>query len=144
WFVDWAFVGVDTMFGMHSLKSIVDVASALAFIPLAFFLIRGARRIAGNLLWRVRRRLIVTYLLVGALPLLLMVALVALVLLAVLVQSNVNLGGRQLDGYLEQSQAAAQALNRDLRALRAVQRGRDGAQQMRRPLQERAPALAPL
>jgi len=144
WFVDWVFVEGDTLFGSHSLKTIVDVASALALIPLAFFLIRGARRIAGNLLWRVRRRLIVTYLLVGALPLLLMVALVALVLLAVLVQSNVNLVGRQLDGYLEQSQAAAQALNRDLRALGAVERGRDGAEQLRRQLQERADALAPI
>src|SRR5262249_61647174 len=112
WFVDWAFVGGDTLFGSHSLKTIVDVASALAFIPLAFFLIRGARRIAGNLLWRVRRRLIVTYLLVGALPLLLMVALVALVLLAVLGPLNVDLVGRTLDRFLEKSPAPAHTLNR--------------------------------
>src|SRR5262249_36546492 len=41
WFVDWAFVGGDTLFGSHSLKTIVDVASALAFIPLAFFFDQG-------------------------------------------------------------------------------------------------------
>src|SRR5262245_66685603 len=80
WFIDWVFVEGETLFGSHSLKTFVDVASALAFIPLAYFLIGGARRIAGNLLWRVRRRLIVAYLLVGSLPLLLMAALVALVL----------------------------------------------------------------
>lgn len=144
WFIDWVFVEGETLFGSHSLKTIIDVASALAFIPLAYFLIKGARRIAGNLLWRVRRRLIVTYLLVGALPLLLMAALVALVLLAVLVQSNVNLVGRQLDGYLEQSQAAAQALSRDLNKAGVVEQARGGTDQLRRQLQERADALAPI
>src|SRR5262245_790708 len=144
WFIDWVFVEGETLFGSRSLKTVVDVASALAFIPLAYFLIRGARRIAGNFLWRVRRRLIVTYLLVGALPLLLMVALVSLVLLAVLAQSNVNLVGRQLDGYLEQSQAAAQALSHDLNNPGAVERTPFGSEQARRQLQERADALAPI
>jgi sigma-B regulation protein RsbU (phosphoserine phosphatase) len=139
WFIDWVFVEGETLFGSRSLKTIVDVTSALAIIPFAFFLIRGARWVAGNLLWRVRRRLIVTYLLVGALPLLLMVALLALVLLAALAQSSVNLVGRQLDGYLEQSQAAAQALSRNLDHLEAANFGAD---MLRRRLQERADALA--
>src|SRR5262249_34080976 len=142
WFIDWVFVEGETLFGSHTLKTSIDVASLLAFIPLVYFLISAARRIAGNMLWRVRRRLIVTYLLVGALPLMLMAALVALVLLAVLVQSNVNLVGRQLDGYLEQSQAAAQALSRDLNKAGAVEQGSGGAEQLRRQLQERADALA--
>jgi len=145
WFIDWVFVEGETLFGSASLKTIVDVASALAFIPLAYLLIKNARWVAGNLLWRVRRRLIVTYLLVGALPLLLMVALVALVLLAVVVQSSVNLVGRQLDGYLEQSQAAAQALSRDLNKLDAASFGAgQGAERLRRQLQERADSLAPI
>src|SRR5215475_6348578 len=120
WFIDWVFVEGETLFGSRSLKTFIDIASALAFIPLAYFLIRGARWVAGNLLWRVRRRLIVTYLLIGALPLLLMVALLALVLLAVLAQSSVNLVGRQLDGYLEQSQAAARAIGQNLSRLDAA------------------------
>src|SRR5262245_37784547 len=103
WFIDWALAEGDTLIGSRSFKIVIDVASALALIPSAWFLIKGARWVAGNLLWRVRRRLIVTYLLVGALPLLLMVALLALVLLAVLAQSNVSLVGKQLDGYLEHS-----------------------------------------
>src|SRR5262245_30215664 len=107
WFIDWVFVEGETLLGSRSLKTVVDVASALAFIPLAYFLIRGARWIAGNLLWRVRRRLIVTYLLVGAPPLLLMVALLALVLLAVLAQLGVDLVGKPLGGYLETFQAPA-------------------------------------
>ncbi|MGH9754992.1 MAG: PP2C family protein-serine/threonine phosphatase, partial [Blastocatellia bacterium] len=138
WFIDWVFVEGETLFGSQTLKTIVDVASALAFIPLAYFLIRGARWVAGDLLWRVRRRLIVTYLLVGALPLLLMVALLALVLLASLAQSSVNLVGRQLDGYLEQSEAAARALSRNLNRLDAEG---FGAERLRRRLQERADAL---
>src|SRR5262249_15487890 len=141
WFIDWVFVEGETLCGSRSLKTVVDVASALAFIPLAYFLIRGARWVAGNLLWRVRRRLIVTYLLVGALPLLLMVALLALVLLAVLAQSSVNLVGRQLDGYLEQSQAAARAIGHDLSRLDAAS---FGAERLRRRLQERADSLAPI
>ena len=72
-----------------ALKTVVDVASALAFIPLAYFL--SGRALGRGKPVVVRRRLIVTYLLVGALPLLLMVALLALVLLAVLAQSSVNL-----------------------------------------------------
>ncbi len=145
WFIDWAFVEGETLFGSESLKAIFDVASALAFIPLLYFLIKNARWIAGNLLWRVRSRLIVTYMLVGALPLLLMVALVTLILLAVLVQSSVSLVGRQLDGYLEQSQAAAQALGRDLNKLVAgnIDEGRN-VERLRRQLQERADSLAPI
>src|SRR5262249_29740823 len=81
WFIDWVFVKGETLFGSETLKTLIDVASALAFIPLAYFLFKGARWTAGNLLWRVRRRLIVAYLLVGALPLLLMAALATLVLL---------------------------------------------------------------
>jgi len=53
WFIDWVFVEGETLFGSRSLKTVVDVASALALIPLAYFLIRGARWVAGNLLWRV-------------------------------------------------------------------------------------------
>src|SRR5262245_46834955 len=144
WFVDWVFVKGETLFGSESLKTVVDVASALAFVPLAYYLFKGARWAAGNLLWRVRRRLIVAYLLVGALPLLLMAALATLVLLAVLVQSSVNLVGRQLDGYLEQSQAAARALSHDLNRLDAVGRKQEGEERLRRQLQERADSLAPI
>jgi phosphoserine phosphatase RsbU/P len=141
WFVDWAMAESGTLLGSRSLKTIIDVASALALIPLAWFLIKGARWVAGNLLWRVRRRLIVTYLLVGALPLMLMVALLALVLLAVLAQSNVSLVGKQLDGYLEQSQASARAISQDLNRLDSASFGED---RLRRRLQERADSLGPI
>jgi len=47
WFVNWVFVEGETLFGSRGLKTVVDVASALAFIPLAYFFIRGARWVAG-------------------------------------------------------------------------------------------------
>jgi sigma-B regulation protein RsbU (phosphoserine phosphatase) len=145
WFVDWGFTKGETLFGSPLLKSVVDIGAALAFIPFTYFLIRNARWVARNLLWRVRRRLIVTYLLVGALPMLLMLALVTLILLAVMVQSSVNLVGRQLDGYLEQSQAAAQALSLDLNKANAANLvGGQESDQLRRQLQERADSLAPI
>src|SRR5262249_22555971 len=153
WFIDWVFVEGETLFGSRSLKTVFDVASALALIPLAFFLVRGARWVAGNLLWRGGRRVFVVSLLllpppallfvvlIGALPVLLMVALLALVLLAALAQSSVNLVGRQLDGYLEQSQAAARAIGLNLSRLDAAS---FGAEPLRRRLQERADSLAPI
>ncbi|MGH9835938.1 MAG: PP2C family protein-serine/threonine phosphatase [Blastocatellia bacterium] len=145
WFIDWVFVEGDLLFGSRALKEIVDVASFLALIPLTWFLIKGAHWIGENLLWRLRRRLIVTYLLIGALPLLLVLLLVTLVLLAIVGQSSVNLVGRQLDGYLEQSQAAAQSLSGDLNSLDAESlRAGPKAEQLRRQLQESADSLSPI
>src|SRR5262245_29293823 len=141
WFIDWVFVEGETLFGSRALKTVVDVASALALIPLAYFLIKGARWGAGNLLWRVGRGLVVTYPLVGARPSCLTWARLSVVLLAALLQSNVNLVGRQLDGYLEQSQAAARAISRNMSRLDAAS---FDAERLRRRLQERADSLAPI
>ncbi|MCI0524942.1 MAG: SpoIIE family protein phosphatase [Acidobacteria bacterium] len=145
WFIDWVFVEGKLLFGSRLLKEIVDVASFLALIPLTWFLIKGAHWVGENLLWRLRRRLIVTYLLIGALPLLLVLLLVTLVLLAIVGQSSVSLVGRQLDGYLEQSQAAAQSLSGDLNRLDAESlRAGPKAEQLRRQLQESADSLSPI
>ncbi|GEM_PF-1107064 len=145
WFIDWVFVEGDRLFGSRLLKEIIDVASFLALIPLTWFLIKGAHWVGENLLWRLRRRLIVTYLLIGALPLLLVLLLVTLVLLAIVGQSSVNLVGRQLDGYLEQSQSAAQSLSGDLNRLEAESlRAGPKAEQLRRQLQESADSLSPI
>jgi sigma-B regulation protein RsbU (phosphoserine phosphatase) len=145
WFIDWVFVEGDRLFGSRLLKEIVDVASFLALIPLTWFLIKGAHWVGENLLWRLRRRLIVTYLLIGALPLLLVLLLTTLILLAIVGQSSVSLVGRQLDGYLEQSQAAAQSLSGDLKRLDAESlKAGPRAEQLRRQLQESADSLSPI
>ncbi len=141
WFIDWAFVDQETLFGSYWLRKLFDLASLLAFIPFIYLLIKGARWVTQHLLWRLRRRLIVTYLLIGALPLLLLTSLVVLIGYVVVWQSSVNLVSRQLDGYLEQSRAAALSLSDDLKNWDPARLDED---QVRRRLQERANALAPI
>ncbi|MCI0665986.1 MAG: SpoIIE family protein phosphatase, partial [Acidobacteria bacterium] len=130
-----------TLAGSAFLKKIVDFASLLGFIPLIYFAIKGAHWITQHLLWRLRRRLIVTYLLIGALPILLLILLIVLVGIVVVIQSNATLVLRQLDGYLEQSHAAAMSLSRDLSNWDLSRMDRDLLQ---RRLQERANVLAPV
>jgi sigma-B regulation protein RsbU (phosphoserine phosphatase) len=141
WFISWTFSRGGTLFGSAWLKIIFDVGSVLAFIPLTYFLVKGVRWFVRHLLWRLRRRLVITYLLIGVLPLALVIALVALIGYAVIVQSSSDLVARQLDGYLEQSQAAAQAISRDLRE---AELSRLEANPLRRQLRSRAEALAPI
>ena len=57
WFADWTFATERTLFGSRAAKTLFDVASALALIPLGYFLVRGARWVTQHLLWRLRRRL---------------------------------------------------------------------------------------
>lgn len=139
WFVNWVFSDGGAIGGSAWIKTLIDLASVAALIPLTYYLFRASRWVVEHLLWRLRRRLIVTYLLIGALPLVLVLVLVALTGYAVLTQSSSNLVARQLDGYLEQSQSAARALVRDLG--RAAE---PGAAELRQRLQSRAEALSPV
>lgn len=141
WFVNWIFADAETLWGSRALKMLFDVLSALALIPLAYFLFLAARSVTTGLLWRLRRRLIVTYLLIGALPLLLVTLLVVLVGWVVVMQSSGSLVERQLESYLEQSRAAARSLSRDLSDVNAE---RWQPELMLRRLQERADVLAPM
>lgn len=141
WFVNWIFTDdAGAIFGSELLKTVIDLLSVAALIPLIYFVVRGAQWVVGNLLWRLRRRLIVTYLLIGALPLSLVVVLTVLVGWALVVQFNSNLVARQLDGYLEQSRDVALAVTRDLSGPDAAEL--QDAVRLGRDLQERADALA--
>ncbi|MDQ3011657.1 MAG: SpoIIE family protein phosphatase [Acidobacteriota bacterium] len=141
WFVNWAFAKGQTIFGSSTLKTLFDIASVLACIPLGYFAIKGARWVTQHLLWRLRRRLIVTYLLIGAVPIFLVVLLAALIGRVVVIQSSTSLVERQLDGYLEQARAATQAIGHDLSNVDSEQWQ---PERMQRRLQERADALAPI
>jgi phosphoserine phosphatase RsbU/P len=141
WFINWAFAEDQTLFGSETLKKIIDIASILAFVPLIYFVIKGARWVTQHLLWRLRRRLIVNYLLIGALPLLLVALLIGLIGIAVVIQSTTDLVGRRLDGYIEQSRASAVALTGDLSNWNVSRLNQD---QLRQRLQERANALEPI
>src|SRR5262245_53090752 len=141
WLIDWSFTNGQTLLGSELLKKVFDIASLLGLIPLFLFALKGARWITQNLLWRLRRRLIVNYLLIGALPLLLIILLIVLLGIVVVIQSSADLVSRQLDGYLEQSRAAAESISRDVANwdLSLLEQN-----QVRRRLQERANALAPI
>ncbi len=139
WFIDWAFVNEATLFGSSSLKKIFDYASILGVIPLSYFAIKGAHWITEHLLWRLRRRLIVTYLLIGALPILLLLSLIVIAGYVVVLQASESLVSRHLDGYLEQSRTVSISLVRDLAEWDIDRLSRD---QLRRRLQERADALS--
>jgi sigma-B regulation protein RsbU (phosphoserine phosphatase) len=139
WFIDWGFVSGETLFGSSLLKKLFDYASLLGLIPLAYFAIKGAHWITEHLLWRLRRRLIVTYLLIGALPILLLLSLIVMAGYVVVLQASESLVSRHLDGYLEQSSAVSRSLARDLADWNI---GRLGSEQLRRRLQERADALS--
>lgn len=138
WFVNWTFSADDTLFGSHWLKAVADFLSFLALIPLVWFLYRGFRWMVTNLLWRLRRRLIVTYLLIGALPLLLVTALVVLIGYAIIWQGTSSLVARLLDGYLNQSKAAAI----DLR--NSIANDAHGSDELQRRLRERHNVLSPI
>jgi phosphoserine phosphatase RsbU/P len=141
WFITWAFAKDQTLFGSELLKKLFDFASVLAFIPLIYFSIKGARWVTQHLLWRLRRRLIVTYLLIGALPLLLVSLLIGLIGIVVMIQANTDLVRRRLDSYLEQSHAAAVALSRDLSTWDVSRLDED---QLRQRLLDRANTLEPI
>ncbi len=118
WFVNWVFSEDGTLLGSSWLKALADFLSFLALIPLAWLIYRGTRWVVANLLWRLRRRLIVTYLLIGALPLLLMSALVVFVGYAVVAQGSSSQVARLLDGHIEQSRAAALGLRSELSSMK--------------------------
>ena len=65
WFLNWSFSDGQAIFGSAMLKQVFDMASVLACIPLLYFLLKGARWCGQRLLWRLRRRLIITYCLIG-------------------------------------------------------------------------------
>jgi phosphoserine phosphatase RsbU/P len=140
WFIDWVFVSGETLFGSPLLKQLFDFASLLGLVPLTYFVVKGAHWATEHLLWRLRRRLIVTYLLIGALPILLLLSLVVMAGLVLVLQASESLVSRHLDGYLEQSRAVSKSLARELSDWNISYRGE--REQLRRRLQERADALS--
>jgi sigma-B regulation protein RsbU (phosphoserine phosphatase) len=138
WFIDWTLSNdqTGTLLGSAWLKRILDVASVLALIPLAYFIVRETHRGLRLVMWRLRQRLIITYFLIGVLPLTLLLLLLVCIGLGVELQSGLSRVARQLDGYLEQSQAAAQAISRELNS--------SSPEQLKRELKERADALSPV
>ncbi|HZS10162.1 MAG TPA: PP2C family protein-serine/threonine phosphatase [Blastocatellia bacterium] len=141
WFINWVFANdhANTLFGSGLLKQVFDVASVLALVPLGYFGFKATRWVVRNLLWRLRQRLIVTYFLIGVLPLVLLASLVAVTGYVVFVQSSSSLVSRQLEGYITHSRSAAQAISRDLSS---GEMSRMDPTQLKHELQDRVNAMA--
>lgn len=116
WFINWVFSKGPTLLGSTWLKTLVDLASWGALLLLLYWLYRGVAWLLKRLLWRLRRRLVVTWLLIGVLPLGLVLLLTVLLGYVLLTQTYVNLARRQLDVYLAESQAAVRALSVELKS----------------------------
>ncbi len=139
WFFNWIFSDGRAIFGSPVLKLVLDVASCLALIPLIYFLVKGAQRGIAAVALAVAaavdchllfdRRFADDHVdpagggdwLLGALA--------------------IELGSvaRQLDGYLEQSSTAAEAISRELSS---EDLGQVDLAQLRQRLQNRANALS--
>ena len=141
WFLNWVFSQDGRIFGSAWLKAFVDFASLIALVPFAYFIILGTKWSFEHLLWRLRRRLLVTYFLLGVLPLLLVIVLVAAIGFVTITSSTLSVVGRQLDGYLEASRSTAVSLSREIAAWEVDRLS--PAQQSER-LIERLQVLAPV
>lgn len=115
WFINWVFTKGQTLLGSTWLKTLVDLASWGALLLLAYWVYRGGAWVFKRLLWRLRRRLVVTWLLIGVLPLGLVLLLAVLLGFVLLTQTYVNLARRQLDVYQAESQAAVRSLSNELK-----------------------------
>jgi sigma-B regulation protein RsbU (phosphoserine phosphatase) len=135
WFTNWVFTDGASWLGSETLKLLIDLASLLALIPLAYWIYRGTKWALERVLWRLRWRLILTYLLIGLLPLLLLVVLCGLIGYALITETSVNSTRRQLEVYLMESQAAARSFGQELQ---------NDPAEFKRLLQHHADALAPI
>lgn len=142
WLLNWIFSDGRLMLGSRQLKILVDFASLLALVPFAYFIFHYSGSITSRLLWRLRRRLVVNYLLIGVIPIALLVLLIVLIGYVVVMQAGANLVSRQLDAHLEQSHSAALSLGRDF--ANAAGQGRMDTAETGRRLQEKADSLAPV
>jgi sigma-B regulation protein RsbU (phosphoserine phosphatase) len=83
--VTWYLLGLDLLlFGLQKLlglfknsyaESLQGWVTFLAFIVIVFFIVLGIRWLKKRLLWRLRNRLIVTYVFIGVIPVVLLVAM---------------------------------------------------------------------
>ncbi|MEP7271052.1 MAG: hypothetical protein ABI882_06085, partial [Acidobacteriota bacterium] len=140
WFINWVFSVEGLIFGSGWLKAFVDLASVLALVPFAYFVIKGTRWFFEHLLWRLRRRLLVTYFLLGVLPLLLVIALVAAIGFAIVTGSTLRLAARQLELYLVNSRGVINSLAQEIEPLSPF--SMDRPSELRQLLEDRARTLA--
>jgi phosphoserine phosphatase RsbU/P len=88
----------------------------LSAVVIAFLLVLIVRRISGGVLWRLRNRLIVTYIFIGVIPFILLVALFLGALYLLAGQFATFVTTSRLDSAAAELRATAETFNRGLRS----------------------------
>jgi phosphoserine phosphatase RsbU/P len=114
WLANWMLSNGTTILGSAGLKFVFDVLSVIALLPFVYWVFRATAYFVDKLLWRLRRRLIVTYLLIGLLPLTLLLALTGLIGYLVILESNARLVQKQLANRLSEAQVITRSLAEEL------------------------------
>ncbi|MFL6230067.1 MAG: PP2C family protein-serine/threonine phosphatase [Pyrinomonadaceae bacterium] len=111
-FIAWVFA---KQFSLDRLSPVVlffDIAFVVVYVAAFYYGLRGLRWLKNKLLWRVRRRLIITYLFVGLTPIVLLLTLFALTGLVGLNQVMTRVVRVHLGGQENQALAGAHMLAR--------------------------------
>jgi sigma-B regulation protein RsbU (phosphoserine phosphatase) len=116
-FIAWVFV---KQFGLDRVGAVTvffDFAFVVVYLAALYYGLRGLRWLKNKLLWRVRRRLVITYLFVGLTPIVLLFALAALTGLIGLNQVMTRVVKIHLGAQETQALAAARMLARSFARL---------------------------
>jgi hypothetical protein len=98
-----------------ALGGILDLATSLSVaLAVIYYLPKALRRLSVLLLWRVRRRLVITYLFVGLTPILLLALLGLIAGFGVSAEAMARIVSVQMDSTIRQAEASARALAADL------------------------------
>ncbi|HLL75192.1 MAG TPA: SpoIIE family protein phosphatase [Pyrinomonadaceae bacterium] len=108
--------------GAGAVRLLYRIASPVVYFVVAYYAVRGLLWLKRRLLWRVRRRLIITYLFVGLTPIILLFALFALVGLVGLNQVATRVVKVQLAAQEAQAQTSARMLAESLARIPADNR----------------------
>lgn len=101
--------------GGGALLAWLDVSASLAIaVGLGYVLLRSIGRLRKRLLWRVRRKLIVSYVFIGFVPVLLLVAFFAVIGAMSVLSASAELVRSEIDGVIADVRVAAAAIGAHL------------------------------
>lgn len=97
------FICAFVLFSILGLDSLKRFAFTGALILTIYYVVRSSRKIARKILWRIRRKLILSYIFIGFIPLSLLTVLFALAFWTFMAQVTSEMFNAALDGYLLQT-----------------------------------------
>jgi sigma-B regulation protein RsbU (phosphoserine phosphatase) len=116
-FVAWVFAKQFGLARVGAVAAVFDIAFIVVYAAVLYYGLRGLRWLKNKLLWRVRRRLVITYLFVGLTPVVLLLTLAALTGLVGLNQVMTRVVKVHLGAQENQTLAASRLLARSFARL---------------------------